>query len=100
MTPDALVPSDRPHPVGTCGPCEVCGSAGGGLPLLEVPVPVELIERLGLPQSPSQPVRWLCAECVGKGLQGHKLDLLALVKLAPLGLKQEIHAYLMQVFEI
>lgn len=55
--------------------CEACGSPGGPDVLLEIPVPVEVFENLGL-------------------------DLLDLVNLTPISVKQSIHAHLIQVFEI
>lgn len=86
--------------MGKRGHCEACGSEGGATPLLEIPIPVEVLEQLGLASDPLQPTRLLCAECAGKGLRGNKLDLLELVKLAPYSVKQEIHAFLIRVFEI
>jgi len=99
MTPSDFASSRLPLPSGKSGRCEACGSDSGATPLLDVPVPLEVLERLGLQLSP-QSTRLLCAECLAKGLQGNKLDLLALVKLAPLPVQQELHAYLMHVFEI
>lgn len=100
MTPNDFAPSKRSLPSGKSGRCEACGADSGAAPLLDIPVPLAVLERLGLPSSPQPSSRWLCAECVGKGLQGNQLDLLDLVKLAPLPVQQELHAYLMHVFEI
>lgn len=100
MTPDAFVPPGPPFPVGKCDHCEACGSEGGTTPLLEIPLPVEVLEQLGLSSDPLGSTRLLCADCVGKGLRGSKLTLLELVKLAPHSVKQEIHAFLIRVFEI
>lgn len=86
--------------MGQGGHCEACGSGGGTVPLLEIPLSLEALEPLGLSLDPLQSTRLLCAECAGKGLRGNKLNLLELVKLAPLSVKQEIHAFLIRVFEI
>lgn len=80
--------------------CEACGSSGGAAPLLELPFPVDVLENLGLPVALPRGVRRLCAECAGKGLQGGKLDLVDLVALAPVSVKQSIHAQLIEFFEI
>lgn len=80
--------------------CEACDSPGGTDVLFEIPVPTEVLESLGLPMAPLHPIRLLCVACAEKGLQGRKLDLLDLVNLAPIAVKQNIHAHLIQVFEI
>lgn len=84
--------------------CEACGSAGGSTGraavLLEIPIPTAVLENLGLPVAPLAGTRLLCAECLGKGLQGQKLDLMALVRQAPISVQQRIHAHLIQAFEI
>lgn len=80
--------------------CEACGSTGGAAVLLEIPIPTDVLENLGLPVAPLADIRLLCAECLGKGLQGQKLDLMDLVRRAPISVQQRIHAHLIQVFEI